>query len=247
MKLTFLGIGSALCNAFNSNAVLEINNSRLLIDAGTDIKHSLRAANLSENDINAIYLTHIHADHAGGMEYLAFKAFFNQPQRDLILIGQDKVLKGLDLAIRHTAVYDPNVNSSLGTYFILQLLGGPGTGISPLNDFFFQNVKFTMVKGSHSLPVYGLTWKGKTKRFYYTGDSALIEHPWYEEADVIFQDCQVGGKPNDAHAHYDELVKLPANIRKNMWLYHYNPDQPLPDAKRDGFAGFVQQGQVFED
>jgi hypothetical protein len=30
-----------------------------------------------------------------------------------------------------------------------------------------------------------------------------------------------------------------------MWLYHYQ-DGPLPDAKADGFAGFVNQGQTFE-
>ena len=30
-----------------------------------------------------------------------------------------------------------------------------------------------------------------------------------------------------------------------MWLMHYN-DGDLPDAKKDGFKGFVKQGQEFK-
>ena len=30
-----------------------------------------------------------------------------------------------------------------------------------------------------------------------------------------------------------------------MWLYGYQPVS-LPDAKKDGFRGFVQRGQIFE-
>jgi hypothetical protein len=30
-----------------------------------------------------------------------------------------------------------------------------------------------------------------------------------------------------------------------MWLYHYNPGH-LPDARADGFRGFVKKGQVFD-
>jgi hypothetical protein len=30
-----------------------------------------------------------------------------------------------------------------------------------------------------------------------------------------------------------------------MWLYHYNTGD-LPDAKNDGFLGYVQKGQIFE-
>jgi hypothetical protein len=50
---------------------------RLLIDAGADIRHSLKAINLSSNDIDGIYISHPHNDHIGGIEYFALTTFFN--------------------------------------------------------------------------------------------------------------------------------------------------------------------------
>jgi hypothetical protein len=73
----------------------------------------------------------------------------------------------------------------------------------------------------------------------------------YDNSDIIFQDCetydwQTGKSKSGVHAHYRELLTLPEEIRSKMWLYHYQDARPLPDAKADGFAGFVEQGQVFE-
>ena len=45
--------------------------------------------------------------------------------------------------------------------------------------------------------------------------------------------------------HYDALKKFPDDVKRRIWLVHYK-DGDLPDAKADGFAGFVKCGQVFE-
>ncbi len=50
---------------------------RLLIDAGGDIRHALKAMGLSSNDIDGVYISHPHNDHIGGIEYLALTTFFN--------------------------------------------------------------------------------------------------------------------------------------------------------------------------
>jgi hypothetical protein len=41
------------------------------------------------------------------------------------------------------------------------------------------------------------------------------------------------------------LSALSAEIKRKMWLYHYQPG-PLPDAEKDGFRGFVKRGQTFD-
>jgi hypothetical protein len=44
-----------------------------------------------------------------------------------------------------------------------------------------------------------------------------------------------------------ELKSLPAALKAKMWLYHWNGSfTKLPDAKTDGFLGFVEKGQEFE-
>lgn len=80
MKLIFFGSGSTfadISNDFQSNIVLEnANHKRLLIDCDTDIRHSLKDINLRYADIDSVYVGHFHFNHVGGIEWLAFSAYF---------------------------------------------------------------------------------------------------------------------------------------------------------------------------
>ena len=81
MKLTFLGSGDAFVlteNNFQSNVLIEApNGSRLLIDCGSDIRNSLHALGYTYSNISAVYISHLHADHVGGLEWLGFSTFFD--------------------------------------------------------------------------------------------------------------------------------------------------------------------------
>jgi hypothetical protein len=69
---------------------------------------------------------------------------------------------------------------------------------------------------------------------------------FYDRADLIFHDCETSKFPTPVHAHYNDLVKLPSQIKNKMWLYGYQPG-PLPeDVIQQGFLGFVKRGQTFE-
>jgi hypothetical protein len=50
---------------------------RLLLDVGADIRHALKALNLSSRDIDGVYISHPHNDHIGGMEYMGLTTLFN--------------------------------------------------------------------------------------------------------------------------------------------------------------------------
>ncbi|CAA9435206.1 MAG: Ribonuclease Z, partial [uncultured Phycisphaerae bacterium] len=71
MKLTFLGTGSAFTLAnYQSNMLLEDSGKRLLIDCGGDARHAMAAAGYKAADVDALYVSHLHADHIGGIEWL---------------------------------------------------------------------------------------------------------------------------------------------------------------------------------
>ncbi len=50
---------------------------RLLVDVGGDVRHALKGIGLSSTDIDGVYISHPHADHIGGMEYIALTSIFN--------------------------------------------------------------------------------------------------------------------------------------------------------------------------
>jgi ribonuclease BN (tRNA processing enzyme) len=96
MKVTALGVYSAFAvGSYNpdgsyipkwqSNFLIEFKTKgkvrddifRLVIDFGSDIRHSLAYQGLKLGDIDAWYCSHPHADHIGGIEGIALSTIFN--------------------------------------------------------------------------------------------------------------------------------------------------------------------------
>lgn len=251
LKMTFLGAGSAFTigpENYHSNILLETNGDSLLIDAGTDIRHSLREQNLGHKDIKNVYITHLHGDHAGGLEWLALTTHFDaeHPHKPNLFISDkliddlwNKTLSGALSTLAHT-------RPTLNTYFKTHPIKEKG-------HFTWEDIKFKLVPTIHFysndqlMPSYGLSFSYNNTKVLFTSDTQNTpEHlmPYYEWADIIFHDCETNAGKSSVHPHYSDLVLLPASIKNKMWLYHYNPG-PLPDAKKDGFMGFVMKGQHF--
>jgi ribonuclease BN (tRNA processing enzyme) len=120
--------------------------------------------------------------------------------------------------------------------------------------FTWMEIKFNLIKlihinnGHFLVPSYGLFFEVDGIKVFLTTDNQFcfnLAEEFYERADIIFQDCETSAFKSQVHAHYEELLTLPEKIKNKMWLYHYQPG-PLPDAKKDGFCGFVKRGQTFE-
>ena len=97
------------------------------------------------------------------------------------------------------------------------------------------------------MPTYGLLFRLGQTTIFLTTDTHFAPHtlePFYRQADLIFHDCETSLFPTPVHAQYEQLVTLPPEIKAKMWLCGYQPGQK-PDAKADGFLGFVQRGQRF--
>jgi hypothetical protein len=98
------------------------------------------------------------------------------------------------------------------------------------------------------MPAYGLFFEIEGVKIYLSTDTQLSLHTngkFYEEADIIFHDCETSLYPSPVHASYKQLTKLPETLKNKMWLYGYQPTV-LPDPQKDGFLGFVKCGQIFE-
>ena len=251
LKITFLGSGSAFTvgdGNYHSNLLFQKDDDTMLIDAGSDIRLSLHDIHLNYKDIRSVYISHLHADHVGGLEWLAFNTHFDPLyQGKPILFASEHIINDLwnhSLAGGLTSLQTET--ASLNTYFNVHSINEHEQFV--WNEINFKLVQTVHVVSDHELvPCYGLLFNYNNSRIYFTADTqcALKQLPdYYDEATIIFHDCETAEHKSGVHAHYSELVKLPAKLKKKMWLYHYNPGK-LPDAEADGFLGFVKRGQTF--
>lgn len=252
MKLTFIGCGSAFTTKeyYQSNLLITKNGKNFLIDIGGDARFSMAELGLKATDIDAFTLTHAHADHVGGIEWLAFSTFFipNRPHPKLYGIGSllndiwNKSLAGGLESIEGAMV-------KLEDYFDV-------VSIKPNEDFIWENIKFQPVQTVHVMngfriiESYGyiITDLDTNGTVFFTGDTQFAPHQlikFYDMVDVIFHDCETSPFKSSVHAHYDFLRTLNENIKSKMWLYHYQPN-PTQDPIAEGFKGFVTKGQSFE-
>lgn len=78
MILRTLGTGNAFAKKnWQSNFLITNNGKHLLIDCGTYCWLAAEEVGITTADIDAVFISHIHADHVGGLEELAFTTVFN--------------------------------------------------------------------------------------------------------------------------------------------------------------------------
>lgn len=250
MELTFIGSGGAFNHEqLQSNMLLKHDGQWLLIDCGSYAGFAFEQAGLSFTDerLDAVYISHEHSDHSGGLEELAFKRYFAPVDRPTLYSAE--------------TLMDRLWEDNLGG---LRSLEGKPAGLDDffepepvtVNDGFEWNgVRFQTIQTIHVLdgyevvPSFGLLFEAPDGRtVFLTTDTQFCPNQidvFYDRADLIFHDCETADVRSGVHAHYDELCTLPEETRLKMWLYHYqaNPEQSAQD---DGFRGFVDKGQTFE-
>ena len=250
-NLLFLGSGSAFtigADNFHSNIlIIKDTDEKLLIDCGSDIRFSLYETGFSHQDITDIYISHLHADHIGGLEYVGINRKFDPKcQRPNLYISKELASELWESSLSGGMKSLQGEFATLDTYFNVHSIDN--------NRYFnWQNITFELVQvihidnGFYLMPSYGLFFEIEGIKIFITTDSqlSLEKHDfYYKKADLIFQDCETTTYPTTVHAHYNQLKDLPYYIKEKMWLYGYQPSL-LPDAKKDGFLGFVKKAQSF--
>ncbi len=267
MEIHAVGTGSAFTyKNWQSNFLVYQNGKYLLIDCGGDIRHSLyQEFGLTSKDIDAVYVSHLHNDHIGGCEWLAFTTLFNpELSKKPKLFAEASVMHDLwDTSLKggmeglEGHKYTENKEFvDLSVYFDM-------TPVRKNGSFTWEGIKFDIVQSLHITARYshchsfGLMWNDPdtNERIYMTTDAQYSPEAsmraFYNEADVIFQDCETTPFKSGVHANYMDLINLSDDIKSKMWLYHYQ-DNVIDDwdewnnrAKNDGFRGFIPTAARF--
>jgi len=211
--LHFLGVGAASAPELGSaSAVLERNGEPLLmIDCGPE---ALTAALRRYGAAPALFITHAHLDHVGGMERLFAAVYFNPSLRGRLPIYVPAAV--VPLLQRRVADY-PNVLAEGGANF------WDAFRLVPVSDHFWHaGLRFDVFAVRHHAPdsAFGLLLRGS---FIYTGDTRPIPEVLAQLGDgrePIAHDCGLHGNPS--HSGIEDLEReYDASLRARLVLYHY--------------------------
>lgn len=212
--LHFLGTGAAHAVELGSSAaVLECDGKPLLlIDCGPDTLDRYRAA-YGELP-RAIYITHTHLDHIGGMERLFTRAWF------------DGTLRGSIRVFCHAALV-PWLQARVADYPGALAEGGvnywEAFHLLPCSrGFWLDGLWFDVFASRHHRPgtSFGLALAGS---FAFTGDTRPIPEVLQQCAggnELVAHDCGLQGNPS--HTGIDDIEReYDAAVRARLLLYHY--------------------------
>lgn len=257
MKLKFLGVGSAFAplTLGQSNMILTSDSGKILmVDCGMTAPYIFKdELKLNVQDIDALYVSHLHADHIGGIEWLAFMRFF-VPKKDVN--GNPIKPKLIMIKSLMEELWETSLKGGL------QSVEGR---IMNLTDYFeciplMENEPFTW-EGMTFHPVqtihvmsgyifkhsYGLFIQNPNGfKTFLTTDTQFCPYQlraFYNQADLILHDCETSPFKSHVHAHYEDLKTLDATTKAKMQLYHYQTVKT--EWKDDGFQGFIEKGQEF--
>jgi len=243
MKLIFLGSGSIEFDDFTnfqSNMLLESDKGRrLLIDCGADCRYSLDKLGLTYRDIHEVLITRVGLEQSGGLIWLGMQRMFNPECKPPIL--------HLDMNL-HPYLWDHYLSAEmesiqsqvarLETFFDVRLM----TDKAP---FSWDRFHFTFFRHSSEKEILGVAIDDRESHILICFENELfLEYDVYEKFDIIFQSCRTRSESVLPQSHIQALAKLPDTIKSKMWLYHFDPGE-LPNAKDQGFLGFVSRGQEF--
>ena len=228
-SLRFLGVGAAHAVELGSSAaVLERDGKPvLLIDCGPDTLDRYKAA-YGELP-RAIYLTHTHLDHVGGMERLFTRLWF------------DDVLRGSVRVFTHAALV-PWLQARVADYPGVLAEGGvnfwEAFRLVPCSrGFWLDGWWFDVFSTRHHRPgtSFGLALHGS---FVFTGDTRPVPEMLAQYAasdECVLHDCGLVGNPS--HSGVDDLEReYDEGLRRQLVLYHYGSAADGEQLRARGYA-----------
>jgi ribonuclease BN (tRNA processing enzyme) len=231
LRFLTLGVGNAFSALYYSSSVaLEAEGAWLLLDCPHPVRKMVREASeaagisLGLEQVSAVVLTHLHADHCSGLEDFIFYLRYAAGRRTHILahpdlaapLWQGHLAAGMEWSL--SAPGQPPARRGPADFYDLTPLHEAGE--TPCGPFAIR-CRPTI----HSVPTTALLVRAGGRCLGYSADTAfdpgLID--WLSEADLIIHETGTGG----LHTPYADLAALPSELRARMRLIHYPDDFDL--------------------
>lgn len=269
LEIVFIGVGSAFAKTmYQNNMIIIKGDSHLLVDFGATGPMALNATcGLDMNDIEAVFPTHSHSDHVGGIEALGQmnmyvgRKFMNKPKLKM-LISEEYQRILWDYTLRGGLEYNEEIVKGKKMQFndYYEVIRPQWKSFTPREMFTLDfnlhgtgkpedTIKLEIFRTIH-IPEQVNTWEASfvsyglfiDNRVLFTADTKLdldLIEMYGEKAEAIFHDLQFF--PGAVHAPIaDYQAKVQNHIKRKTRPMHIADSWRTIDIS--DLAGWTKQG-----
>jgi ribonuclease BN (tRNA processing enzyme) len=219
MDITVLGCGDAFGSGgkLQTSFYLDTGKHTFLLDCGASILPALHRDGLSSAEIDAVFITHFHGDHYGGLPFLLLEAAKRYGRKKpLTLVSPPGLQQRLEQLL---PLLYPGTEDVFEQFPIHYLSYQEGETLEVLD------LKLDAWEVSHSpdsLP-HGLRLTAGQKVLAFSGDTAWHDSliPLSREADLFICECNFWKGDKPGHLSWETLeAKIPELSAKTIHLTH---------------------------
>ncbi len=233
-SVTFVGTGEAFDPDLPNTSVLYRGSATLLVDTGYAVPHAFWRLSRDPNLLDAVYLTHRHADHAFGLPALLLWMRELGRERPLAVIGgpgiSDYVRAVFELAY-------PGALDKEGYAIAAQEL-------QPGEQLRIAQATLSCAESRHSIQNLALRIDEDASSVCISGDGGPTDatRALYQRASLLIHECYTAKDTSKNHATVHELLELGEAVgARTLSLLHFSRDQKA-DIRRvaSAYAGPVR-------
>ncbi len=243
VRLQMVGTGSAFAKAyFNNSALVFDGDFALMIDFGFTAPYSLHRIGFPLDRINGVLITHLHADHIGGLEELSFQMKYVYRKKLKLLVPEDLMFPLWEHSLK-AGIESPKEGIT-GLHDLFDVVPLRENTVHRLSD----HLEVELMRTPHipDKPSYSLFLN---RDLFYSSDMKfsrdILDHVHFtRKCRHILHDCQLH-PPGAVHATLDELLTLPEEIQEKIHLMHYGDDMEQ-FIGRTGKMTFLKQHHTYD-
>ena len=209
MKVEFLGVGEAFDELLpNNSQILEWSDCRLLIDCGYSIPQALWKKHPDPDYIDAIYLSHRHADHYFGLPSVLLRFSEDRRSKRISILCQE----GMKTII--TSMIDYGYLGILpkmkyGIDFIEVRMGEPLS---------FKGARLDFALSSHPVKNFAISISAETSKYAYSGDGNFnaMTRDLYTNCSLLVHEAYGLDSESSGHGEIGAVLKMAKdqNVRR---------------------------------
>jgi ribonuclease BN (tRNA processing enzyme) len=225
MKITFLGTGDSFGSGGRhaTSIFVQGNDFGVLLDCGPSVLPSMKAKNYSATQVDAVFISHFHGDHFGGVPFLLLEYQYRGPRRRPLTIagppGTIDKMKGL------TQILFPGLHSKTPPYELafrdLDSRQAEKVGPATLTPF--------PVKHFPDDVAYGFRLRLEGRIVVFSGDTAWTDElaKQSEDADLFVCECSSFEPETEFHMSHRDLETRRDEIRAQRVVLTHADEQVI--------------------